>query len=619
MNAIDPVRITVDDSERRRDVTLQLRDEDATVGDIVAALGVSAADAPLVDGAPVSPQTPAVSSPLRRGSVVVLGPTSPTRSPIAPTALVRWVGGPDAGATMGLGPGCHIVGRAPGLSCRRNDPDVAPYHCAIEVDGGGDVELTPLVPMTRSPGERRWRIGTSVAEIGTAPTTARVLVPTGQRRRGEWSVPVARPPRPPLPRGPTAVGWPEPPPQRSPASNGGLIGALMTLLVSVVAAAALHEPALLLLGGIGALGTVGTGLVQRRRRARQAKVGRRRAADALRQFDAALAAQRLAVAQARWTYAVELPEAITRAVTGDARLWERRPHHDDFLEVVLGVGVVPWRPILDDGGERAEAAAVLARHQLLDDVPVVLPLRPGTVLGLVGDTTVARAVARSLLIQVAVTTGPADVAVRLFAANGDAEAWRWLSWLPHLVAADEAVECRASIVVVDDPDLLAARTSPARQALAGAFGPAAGIVIAVEAVALPATCTHIATVDHRACLALRDIATDSVVVPVDGAGASVRTVVLAARSLAGLDDPELTAAGGNVPHDVALADLLGSRTSDAHDLARAWTVGESNERGLPAAIGVGVNGVIQLDLVTHGPHALVAGTTGAGKSEVFLL
>jgi S-DNA-T family DNA segregation ATPase FtsK/SpoIIIE len=327
MNAIDPVRITVDDGERRRDVTLQLRDQDATVGDIAAALGASARDALLVDDVPVSVPTTAVSSPLRRGSVVALGPMSPTPSANPPTALVRWVGGPDAGATMALPPGRHIVGRAPGLSCRRTEPGVAPYHCMIEVDGGGRVELTPLVPMKSGPGERRWRIGSAVVEILTAPSAARVLVATGQRRCGEWSVPVARPPRPPLPPGPAAVRRPEPPPLRSRTSNGGLIGALVTIPISAVAAVALHEPALLLLGGIGALGTIGTGIVQRRRRAREAKVGRRQAAAALRQFDAALAAQHAAAARARWARAVELPEAITRAMTGDARLWERRRHH----------------------------------------------------------------------------------------------------------------------------------------------------------------------------------------------------------------------------------------------------------------------------------------------------
>ena len=40
-----------------------------------------------------------------------------------------------------------------------------------------------------------------------------------------------------------------------------------------------------------------------------------------------------------------------------------------------------------------------------------------------------------------------------------------------------------------------------------------------------------------------------------------------------------------------------------------------NARGLSACIGIGTDGPVTIDLVKDGPHALVAGTTGSGKSE----
>ena len=264
-------------------------------------------------------------------------------------AALRWTGGTDAGATVALGPGPSVVGRAAGVQVRRVEPAVAPYHCLLDVTAQGAVTVTPLVA-TDAPSNGRWRIGAGTAEVIEGPAVATTTVPTGARRPGEWTAPLARPPRAAPPpeiepvRAPSATGHPRP------AATAGLLGGLVALAASAVAAVVAHQPALLVLGGAGAIGSVVTWVVQRRRGARAARSGRRRAAAELTAFDLALTGQRASAVAARWAGAVELADAVGRARDHDARLWERRRDHADHLDVVLGIGDVPWQPVIEAAG-----------------------------------------------------------------------------------------------------------------------------------------------------------------------------------------------------------------------------------------------------------------------------
>jgi S-DNA-T family DNA segregation ATPase FtsK/SpoIIIE len=79
---------------------------------------------------------------------------------------------------------------------------------------------------------------------------------------------------------------------------------------------------------------------------------------------------------------------------------------------------------------------------------------------------------------------------------------------------------------------------------------------------------------------------------------SVKLADIDRRNL--LDDPREVIAGWEA------TDSLTSR----------WTPGAERDPGtLPARIGQSDAGAVEIDLRTHGPHALVGGTTGAGKSE----
>ncbi len=80
-----------------------------------------------------------------------------------------------------------------------------------------------------------------------------------------------------------------------------------------------------------------------------------------------------------------------------------------------------------------------------------------------------------------------------------------------------------------------------------------------------------------------------------------------------MQDISELARAGDIPRRVGLLDLLDLLPPSAEALAHRW----AEWRGeLRATVGVCADGVLTLDLRSEGPHALIAGTTGSGKSEL---
>src|SRR6185312_2416589 len=86
-------------------------------------------------------------------------------------------------------------------------------------------------------------------------------------------------------------------------------------------------------------------------------------------------------------------------------------------------------------------------------------------------------------------------------------------------------------------------------------------------------------------------------------------------ALARFEDADLQLAGGALPSYVGLLSLLGMGEPEAGDLRRRWE-SHSGETSLVARFALSEDGPLDIDLVGDGPHGLVAGTTGAGKSEL---
>lgn len=134
------------------------------------------------------------------------------------------------------------------------------------------------------------------------------------------------------------------------------------------------------------------------------------------------------------------PEGLW-SVAMSSRLWERRPAHRDFAEVRVGTGpqlfAVKINPMQTKPVEDLEplCARALRRfisaHATVPGQPVAVFLRGFARITLRGDADLARAAARALITQLFVFHSPDDV--RIAACCGEARNadWEWVKWLPH--------------------------------------------------------------------------------------------------------------------------------------------------------------------------------------------
>ncbi len=575
-------------------------------------------------------------------------------------------GGMNAGRTVPVPRGRPLlIGRSPQADLTVDSPSVSWSHASVERDGDGlrirDSGSTngTMVDGVAVGDDGILITDLSVVVVGGAAVTlwqgrTESLAPapgTLHNLTHSATVPFNRPPRAGLAPAPDPIEAParkDPPPP----ARFGIAAIVAPLLMAVVMVMLMRDLRFALFALLSPVMAVGTTVEQKRRRKKDVKEADETFDKALTEFRADLESAAAIERERRRELAPDPALTLRRADLPTTRLWQRRPGSADFLILHAGIGNVDWDPPLSGSTSRKPEEEV---QQTIDDAvlpaaPVEIDLTAAGVVGVIGDRDGCLAVARSLLCQAATHCGPADLTVGVFCDPGRAEEWSWAGWLPHtrrmgdgsggrwlstergrseglLRAVRDGIDVhptRAVLLLLDSDVLTEGRDAPARQLL-GYGRPAerdrlapdrptvqvSGIVIAATEEQLPASCTTVIEVRRDAGGRVRRPGDRTSVDDVVLAGISVATARACAADLARFDDPELSIPGGVLPSLVRLPPLLGIDEVSPEAVRRTWAAATR----VATPLGVGEHGVFGIDLVRDGPHGLVGGTTGSGKSE----
>lgn len=594
---------------------------------------------------------------------------------VAPAAYLRILEGADAGTDFPLRAGANEIGRGRSCQVRLHDPLMSKRHARIVV--GRTVEIVDLGSANGvivgdgvvqravlAPGQIVTLGGTVVEVVGHRVTDiaqetrgtsdAFNRPPTVARRYTGRQVLLPNPPTPAQPPNLPKVTL------LMPLLLGLLLFALTRSVMSVAFVAMIP---LLMLG----TWWEGKSSVKRKHRSDlEVFVGA---------LDGVSTDLKAAIATEQKERLDEHPSTAHCVAVARARgssLWTRRPDDESFLALRLGLGEQGTRHTVNRPNQHnttrelwEKLEAVASEHASVSDVPVVADLKNLGSIGVAGPESLRSDAARALVLQLATLHSPAEVVVAAVASTESSGRWEWLKWLPHISSpqsplggAHLAASPSACVGLVAGIEGLVETRRAARAGASAAELELPAVVLLVEDDApversrlveiaecgrevsvhviwcagdfsrLPAACRAWVEATTTEASAAK-FASGSSVQPLCLEVVDAETTLDVARGLSGLVDAGARQDdASDLPTSVPLLSLTGPAIAhESGAVLERWresgSLPSTGSSAMPAMAGslralVGQAGadLFHLDLRTQGPHALVGGTTGSGKSEL---
>jgi len=590
----------------------------------------------------------------------------PAVPPVPKRAVsVDVLAGPDAGVSMTLLPGSYSVGRNEACDIHLRDLTVSRTHLTVEVSDDWVVTVVPRPDVANDvtvndvvTDDERVVIDHDVVGLGgTRLAFRRFVRADGQRRDQLGQIEFQRTPyRPPVitERDAPELG-------KIPELREGRKFQLLTVMAPLGTGLAFfafsRQPQFLVLTAMSPIVAMANIFEDKRSGRRkfeeESEAFAQRLIDWRAEIDEVLDRERVE----RLRSAPDLADLARRADLRTVDLWARGRAAPDFLRLRVGLGSAPASIEIDvgtggDDGLRGDAIEATAGTDVLHDVPITTELMEHGAFGIHGPRDLVAGIASSMLVQTATLHSPEDVTI-VAMVGPDRPIANWVKWLPHMRSVSSPVggnhiatteeECNELlglllevaefrtdgqdrdadkrwpwIVAVIDIDL---RPDPAEVARLLDRCPDAGISViwlADTAAEVPRQAAEVLVADYGDGAALVGTvwSTDPTVADRDLEVEQIRVDIAdqVARALAPIRDASTASLASSIPRVAPLLDVLEVGHPTPEWVTEKWA--SQRGYGLEFPIGMGADGPLVLDLVEDGPHTLIGGTSGAGKSEL---
>ena len=358
-------------------------------------------------------------------------------------------------------------------------------------------------------------------------------------------------------------------------------------------------------------------------------------------------------------------DCLQNVINTNRNLWERMPGDRDFLDIRVGMGYeelcVPVKTRTYSGTVSMEEDEILAMSEqlieetrIVDNVPARISLLKNSSVGIIGNRTKVISLVKNMLVALTTEHSYQDVHVVGIFDEEEQKEWEGLRWLPHFW--DENKQTRYLAFTKEDAHNLceyfheivkqrkremqaysygksklnlpcyvfifgSKRYMEMEQIMSDLFmdEPAMGVsslFLFDDLYSLPHDCKMIVDVNDGPSAYLRNEVNNKFIFTMDHDLKCDDYDVFARRMSA--IELEGFAVSAPIPKSVTFLQGYGVQRVEQLDAERRWAQAKAYE-SLAAPIGVlGGGKTFSLDIheKAHGPHGLVAGTTGSGKSEL---